>query len=87
MGLRISGVLFKSGAKERGVVRLGGLGVVDFGSLGAGVEVLGFLGFFVVFGLLVVPGGVGEAVGPKIVGRVMVGMMGIVLVVPNTLVG
>lgn len=75
MGFRISGVVLESGARERAVVRLGGLGVVDFGSRGGGVEVLGFLGFFVEEGLgfLVVLGGVGTAVASTKVGRVMVG--------------
>ena len=70
-------------------MRLGGLAVVDLGSRGAGVEVLGFLGFLVTVGLgfLVVLGGVGMAVASTNVGRVMVGWIGMVLVVPITLVG
>lgn len=68
---------------------LGGLAVVDLGTPGAGVEDLFFLGFLVAegLGLFVVLGGVGTAVASTNVGRVMVGWIGMVLVVPSTLVG
>lgn len=71
------------------MVRFGGFAVVDLGSLGAGVEVLGFLGFLVPegFGFLVVLGSVGNAVASTNVGLVMVGWMGMVLVEPTALVG
>lgn len=65
-----------------GVVRLDGLAVEVFDSLGTGV-VLGLLGLLV--GLLVGVGGV--AVASTYVGLVMVGWIGRVLVVSITFVG
>lgn len=67
-----------------GVVRLGGLAVVDLGSFGIGVVLVFFPGLFV--GLLVV-GVAGVTEVPTYTGLVMVGWMPIVLVVSITRVG